>query len=265
MIGGEGLAILHRANVGAEKQGADAETTPLHDPRYYRYEIDRTNVAEVWCRGSVIASWLLDLTAVALLKDPDLTGFTGRVSDSGEGRWTAMAAIDEGVPAHVLTTALYERFASRGEADFADRVLFGDAKGVRRSRREGSAMSLRSPSPQAIVVFGASGDLTRRKILPALYNLARQGLLPDRYAVVGYARTDWDDEGFREHARSAVEEFSRTPLDEASWKQFADSLSYLSGPFDDPSCFDPLIGHLARIDEDAGTEGGRLYYLATPP
>jgi len=126
-------------------------------------------------------------------------------------------------------------------------------------------MSLRSPSPQAIVVFGATGDLTRRKILPALYNLARQGLLPDRYAVVGYARTEWDEEGFREHARSAVEEFSRTPLDEASWKPFADSLSYLSGPFDDPSCFDPLIGHLARIDEDAGTEGGRLYYLATPP
>ncbi len=123
MIGGEGLAILHRANVGAEKQGADAETTPLHDPQYYRYEIDTTNVAEVWRRGSVIASWLLDLTAAALLKDPDLIGFTGRVSDSGEGRWTAMAAIDEGVPAHVLTTALYERFASRGEADFADRVL----------------------------------------------------------------------------------------------------------------------------------------------
>lgn len=126
-------------------------------------------------------------------------------------------------------------------------------------------MSLRSPSPQAIVVFGASGDLTRRKILPALYNLAVDGLLPERYAVVGYARTDWDAEGFREHARRAVEEFSRTPVNEADWKPFADSLSYLSGPFDDPSCFDPLIGHLARIDEDAGTEGGRLYYLATPP
>jgi 6-phosphogluconate dehydrogenase len=119
----EGLGILRKANAGASEQQADAETTPLRDPQFYRYEIDTTEVAEVWRRGSVIASWLLDLTAIALLKDPELSGFGGKVSDSGEGRWTAAAAIDEGFPAHVLTAALYERFSSRGEADFADRVL----------------------------------------------------------------------------------------------------------------------------------------------
>lgn len=132
-------------------------------------------------------------------------------------------------------------------------------------RRRGSATSLELPPPQAVVVFGASGDLTHRKILPALYNLARDGLLPERYAVVGYARTGWDDEAFRRHARSAVEAFSRTPIDEASWKRFADSLYYQAGPFDDPSCFEPLARRLARIDHEVGTEGGRLFYLATPP
>ena len=119
----EGLAVLRRANIGKDKEVSDAETTPLRDPEYYRYDIDTTEVAEVWRRGSVVASWLLDLTASALLQDPDLSSFTGRVSDSGEGRWTSMAAIDEGIPAHVLTTALYERFSSRGEGDFADRIL----------------------------------------------------------------------------------------------------------------------------------------------
>ncbi len=119
----EGLNILEHADAGLHTREADAETTPLRDPKYYRYEIDTTAVAEVWRRGSVVASWLLDLTASALLADPQLSGFAGRVSDSGEGRWTNLAAIDEGVPAHVLTAALYERFASRGEADFADKVL----------------------------------------------------------------------------------------------------------------------------------------------
>jgi 6-phosphogluconate dehydrogenase len=119
----EGMAILRKANVGATEQVHDAETTPLRDPGMYRYDIDTAAVAEVWRRGSVISSWLLDLTAIALNEDPDLTAFGGRVSDSGEGRWTVAAAIDEGVPAHVLTAALYERFSSRGEADFADKLL----------------------------------------------------------------------------------------------------------------------------------------------
>jgi 6-phosphogluconate dehydrogenase len=119
----EGLNILRHANIGKEGRETDAETAPLCDPEYYRYDFDLADITEVWRRGSVVASWLLDLSATALLDSPDLGDFTGRVSDSGEGRWTAIAAIDEGVPAHVLSAALYERFSSRGEEDFADRLL----------------------------------------------------------------------------------------------------------------------------------------------
>ena len=119
----EGLNILHHANIGKEQQTINAETAPLSNPEYYHYDFSMADVAEVWRRGSVIASWLLDLTASALLKSPDLANFSGRVSDSGEGRWTIAAAIDEAVPAHVLTAALYERFSSRGEADFADKLM----------------------------------------------------------------------------------------------------------------------------------------------
>ena len=119
----EGLNILRHANVGAQGSEADAETTPLRDPGYYQYDFDVAEIAEVWRRGSVVASWLLDLTARALLNSPDLADFKGRVSDSGEGRWTIIAAVDEGVPADVLSSALYARFSSRGEADFASRLL----------------------------------------------------------------------------------------------------------------------------------------------
>jgi 6-phosphogluconate dehydrogenase len=119
----EGLNILRHANVGARDHTVDAETSPLRNPEHYRYDFDIRDVAEVWRRGSVVASWLLDLTASALTKSPDLGGFSGRVSDSGEGRWTVQAAIDESVPAPVLSTALYERFSSRGEGEFAARVL----------------------------------------------------------------------------------------------------------------------------------------------
>ncbi|MGB7754445.1 MAG: hypothetical protein WBL23_00035 [Salinisphaera sp.] len=119
----EGLAILHHADIGRHPPTSDAETTPLREPEFYQYQLDLPAIAEVWRRGSVIGSWLLDLTADALLEDPKLSAYDGRVSDSGEGRWTIQAAIDEAVPAHVLTTALYERFASRGEAGFANRLL----------------------------------------------------------------------------------------------------------------------------------------------
>ncbi|MCI0672717.1 MAG: decarboxylating 6-phosphogluconate dehydrogenase [Myxococcaceae bacterium] len=119
----EGLNILHHANVGKRGQAADAETSPLRNPEHYQYDFDLAEVTELWRRGSVIPSWLLDLTAHALRRSPELSDFTGRVSDSGEGRWTVAAAIDESVPAPVLASALYERFSSRGQADFADRLL----------------------------------------------------------------------------------------------------------------------------------------------
>jgi 6-phosphogluconate dehydrogenase len=117
------LNVLKHANVGAGERETDAETTPLRDPKYYRYELDIPEIAEVWRRGSVVASWLLDLTAAATLEDPSLEAFSGRVSDSGEGRWTVLAAVDEGVPVHVLSASLYDRFESRGEADFANKIL----------------------------------------------------------------------------------------------------------------------------------------------
>jgi 6-phosphogluconate dehydrogenase len=119
----EGMAVLKAANIGKKTGAVDAETTPLRDPEHYQYDFDLPDIAELWRRGSVIASWLLDLTAAALIEDPALSAFEGRVSDSGEGRWTIKAAIDEAVPAHVLSSALYERFSSRGEADFADKLL----------------------------------------------------------------------------------------------------------------------------------------------
>jgi len=119
----EGLNILRHANVGDAEHEADAETTPLRDSERYRYELDLAAITEVWRRGSVVASWLLDLTAAALADSPELENYAGRVSDSGEGRWTILAAIDEAVPAPVLSAALYERFGSRGEAEFANRVL----------------------------------------------------------------------------------------------------------------------------------------------
>jgi 6-phosphogluconate dehydrogenase len=119
----EGLNILHHANVGKHSQETDAETTPLRNPEHYQYDFNLADVSEVWRRGSVVASWLLDLTAISLLDSPTLEKFSGRVSDSGEGRWTILAAIDEGTPSPVLSSALYDRFTSRGEADFANKLL----------------------------------------------------------------------------------------------------------------------------------------------
>ena len=119
----EGFGILRQANVGERQTAVDAETTPLRHPEHYQYDLNLRDIAEVWRRGSVVASWLLDLTAAALSEDQTLSNFAGRVSDSGEGRWTINAAVDEGVPAPVLSTALYQRFTSRGEADYADKLL----------------------------------------------------------------------------------------------------------------------------------------------
>ncbi|HLI57109.1 MAG TPA: decarboxylating 6-phosphogluconate dehydrogenase [Actinomycetota bacterium] len=138
----EGLGILAAANIGKQSQASDAETAPLREPKFYQYDIDTAAVAEVWRRGSVVASWLLDLTADALHADPNLATFRGRVSDSGEGRWTVLAAVDEGVPAHVLSAALYERFASQGRADFADRILSA-------MRKEFGGHDEKAGSPQA--------------------------------------------------------------------------------------------------------------------
>ena len=119
----EGLNVLRHAGVGKQARAVDAETSPLRNPERYQYDLNLADIAEVWRRGSVVSSWLLDLNAIALLQQPDLAGFSGRVSDSGEGRWTITAAIEQGTPAPVLSAALYQRFTSRGEEDFADKLL----------------------------------------------------------------------------------------------------------------------------------------------
>ncbi|HLW17089.1 MAG TPA: glucose-6-phosphate dehydrogenase, partial [Actinomycetota bacterium] len=121
------------------------------------------------------------------------------------------------------------------------------------------------PDPQIIVVFGASGDLTHRKIIPALYNLFREKMLPEKFAIVGYERTEWTDEQFKEEARKSLEEFSRTPVEDDYWRPFSETLSYRYGAFDDEKAFHPLHDHLAELDKSVGTDGHRLYYAATPP
>ena len=126
-------------------------------------------------------------------------------------------------------------------------------------------MALKPPMPQAIVVFGASGDLARKKILPALYNLANDGLLPERYRIIGYASSDFDDDSFREHARASIEEFSRTPLDGTTWDEFSARTSYINGSFDDPDGMKRLGAALEDADETHGCEGCRSFYLAVPP
>ena len=189
----EGLNILQqRRRRQAPQRQADAETTPLRDPQYYQYDLDLPAVAEVWRRGSVVASWLLDLTAHALSQSPDLADFEGRVSDSGEGRWTIHAAIDEGVPADVLSAALFARFTSRGERRLRRPAPLRDAQGVRRPRREARPDDRRdqviAPTrPTRSCFFGMSGDLAHKKIFPALYAMVKQGDLRragDRRRVV---------------------------------------------------------------------------------
>ena len=177
----------------SSRRTVDAETTPLRHPEHYPYDLNLADIAEVWRRGSVIASWLLDLAAIALLDSPDLAKFAGRVSDSGEGRWTIAAAIDEAVPAPVLSAALYERFSSRGEDDFADKMLVRPSLPVRRPRgkgrrQEGRCLMTASRS-DALVLFGVTGDLAHKMIFPALYAMAKRGDL--KVPVIGVAFPKW--------------------------------------------------------------------------
>ena len=187
----EGLGVLRDANIGKRTHEIDAETTPLRDPEHYQYDLNLPDIAEVWRRGSVIASWLLDLMANALINDPSLAEFEGRVSDSGEGRWTIKAAIDEAVPAHVLTAALYERFTSRGEADFrtnCSRRCDTSSAGISRNPQN-EEDSYEVPHSDALVFFGATGDLAYKKIFPSLQAMVKCGHF--NVPVIGVARANW--------------------------------------------------------------------------
>ena len=159
----EGLGILRAANVGKQSHAVDAETTPLRDPEHYQYDLNLPDIAEVWRRGSVIASWLLDLTATALIKDPDLANFAGRVSDSGEGRWTIKAAIDEAVPAPRADRGALRALQLARRGGLRGQAALGDALRVRRARREAGRQVMSEPHSDALVFFGATGDLATRR------------------------------------------------------------------------------------------------------
>jgi glucose-6-phosphate 1-dehydrogenase len=214
----EGLNILKNADVGMKEHAADAETSPLRQPEFYRYQMNLADITEVWRRGSVISSWLLDLTAAALRQDPQLAAYSGRVSDSGEGRWTIEAAIDEGVPTHVLSAALFDRFGSRGAGGFAGQVPLGDAPCVRRPPREAAGADAVSAADStafgaaphgtpaapsdALVVFGFTGDLANKKIFPALYAMVRRGTL--NVPVIGVASSNLDTDAVKARVRNSV-------------------------------------------------------------
>ena len=213
----EGLNILKNADAGTRQREADAETAPLREPKYYQYDLDLADVAEVWRRGSVIGSWLLDLIADALLTDPELAQFGGRVSDSGEGRWTIMAAIDQGVPAHVLSLGAVRPVHLARPCRLRRQADVGDALRVRRPCREaviasraGPASASQSAGPtmteprsDAFVLFGATGDLAHKKMFPSLYAMVRRGQLKE--PVVGVAFDDWTVDQLRERARDGIQ------------------------------------------------------------
>ncbi|CAE7557656.1 unnamed protein product, partial [Symbiodinium sp. KB8] len=220
----EGFNVLAKANIGAVDHAADAETAPLDDAKYYQYDIDLSSVSEVWRRGSVITSWLLDLTAEAYLADPRLDEYAGHVSDSGEGRWTLHAAIDEGVPVPALSAALYARFESRGLHPMTLPLST-------------------QPEADALVLFGATGDLAKRKLFPALYHLERTGVL--NVPVIGVARSDWTDDGFREHARDAIVA-AEAHADAAVIDPLKDRMDLIQGDYADQATWNELRDTLDR-------------------
>ena len=226
-------------------------------PEEQRYALDLADIAEVWRRGSVVGSWLLDLTAIALAEDPELERYSGFVEDSGEGRWTVMAAIEEAVPADVLSAALYARFRSREEDTLRRQAAVGDAQRVRRPCRAQERMAEMDeprqspPAPCILVIFGAAGDLTKRLLVPALYNLGAPKLLPEQFALIGVARSDKDDETFR--ASSAPPCASSSPAKSAAddWQWLAERMHYIRGEFDDPAVYKTLTRAAGRDRQDA--------------
>ena len=254
----EGLNILRNADAGKRARDTDAETTPLRNPEFYQYELDLPEIAEVWRRGSVIGSWLLDLTAAALLERPGLKNYAGRVSDSGEGRWTIAAAIDEAVPTPILSAALYERFSSRGDADFANKVLSAMRHGfgghVEKTGRQAGRVKMLTPHSDALVFFGATGDLAYKQIFPALQAMIRHGHLD--LPIIGVAKSNWNLDQLRARARDSLEKHGG--LDPAAFAKLSARLQYIDGDY----------GTTRRTNACARALGDAtrpLHYLAIPP
>ena len=270
----EGFDILKNANIDAL-------------PAEHRFDLDIADIAEVWRRGSVIPSWLLDLTASALAQNHTLDEYSGFVEDSGEGRWTVNAAIDEAVPAEVLTAALYARFRSRKEHTFAEKILsamragFGGHKEPQQLRtrparrianrrpdrddRPSSRSTRRSPIPARFVIFGVTGDLAHRLVVPALYNLAATDLLPDNFCVVGVARKAMSNDELRDSLMKGLHQFATRKVDDAIAKRLLECVTCIEADPKDPASFDRMREQLDKLEAARKTGGNRLFYLATPP
>ncbi len=221
-------------------------------------------IAEAWRTGSVVRSWLLDLIARGLEQDPDLAGIKGWVEDTGEGRWTVEAAIEESVPVPIIAESLFARFRSRMENTFGDRML-----AMMRNQFGGHAVvtDAKGEAVKALmVIFGATGDLSGRKLLPALYNLAKQRLLPAGFAVIGAAIDDLTDDAFRKHASEKISTFSRTqPVDPQVLQSFLEAVFYVKVDFGKLDDFKTLGRKLDELDHSRHVGGNRVFYCATPP
>ena len=256
----EGLAVLRSANIGNRKQGVDAETTPLRDPEHYQYDFNLSDIGEVWRRGSVIASWLLDLTATALQEDPTLSNFAGRVSDSGEGRWTIKAAIDEAVPVPVLTSALFERFALEAKRALRTNscpqcaINSVDTWRRRPKRHRPKEVLMSNQHSDALVFFGATGDLAYKKIFPALQGMVKRGHL--NVPVIGVAKSGWNLEQFKARAYDSLEKHGG--VDPVAFEKLCGLLRYVDGDYQDPATFEALKKELDAAERPA-------HYLAIPP
>ena len=247
----EGFDILKNANIDAL-------------PPEHRFDLDIADIAEVWRRGSVIPSWLLDLTASALARNDTLDNYSGFVEDSGEGRWTVNAAIDEAVPAEVLTAALYARFRSRQTAYLRREDPFRHARRLRRPQgaatasgaaatgraRDGqakgrpfvteAAANQKKPDPCCFVIFGVTGDLTHRLVIPALYNLAAGGLLPDKFCVVGVARKAMSNDAMRDSLMKGLQQFATRRVDEAIARRLLECVTCIAADPQEPASFDKM-------------------------
>jgi 6-phosphogluconate dehydrogenase len=251
----EGLNILHHANVGKKDHVVDAETTPLRDPEHYQYDFNLADVTEVWRRGSVIASWLLDLCALEFVESPDLSKFAGKVSDSGEGRWTILAAIDEGAPA--LCSA---RPSTRGSAPGARTTLRGrcsrpcaSVSGAISKNFQNEEKTMNLPHADAFVFFGATGDLAYKKIFPSLQAMVKRDHL--NVPVIGVARSAKNVDELRARARDSPKTWG---LDSAAFDKLSSLLRYVRGDNGDPATYQALRKELGSAERPA-------YYLAIPP
>ena len=252
------------------------------------FELDNAKIAHLWGQGSVVRSWLCELAARAFEADGNaLEKIEGYTADSGEGRWTIEDATAHDVPTPVITASLYARFRSRGNGDFADRVLaalrnqFGGhavkskrqmKRPVRRTDRAGlpenplvEGLERLPVAPTTLVLFGATGDLAKRKLLPALYNLAHEGALPERFHLVGVSRKDKADEDYREECEQAIRRFSRRRPDEDVLRGFLENVKYVPGEFDEESVYAELSQVLDGFDREAGEALNRAFYLSTAP